>query len=81
MAKQKLDPVALISKEIESLESKVEKLRDRLISDAEKAMDRAKAQAEKAKVKMKAEQDKLRELQQKAKNSIFQQFFVLQNCS
>jgi chromosome segregation ATPase len=67
MTNKKMDPVALIRKEIESLEQKLEKLRDRLMSDAHKAMDKAKAQAERAREKLKAEQDKLGELQKKAK--------------
>ena len=70
MAKQKLDPVALINREIESLEDKVEKLRDRLISDADKALERAKAQTEKARAKIRQEQEKLRELQKKAKENM-----------
>ncbi|WP_373081643.1 hypothetical protein [Zhongshania sp.] len=67
MANKKMDPVALIRKEIESLEHKVEQLRDRLMADAHKAMDKAKAQAERARNKLKEEQTKLGELQKKAK--------------
>ena len=67
MTNKKMDPVALIRKEIESLESKVEQLRDRLMADAHRAIDKAKAQAEKAREKLKAEQAKLGDLQKKAK--------------
>ncbi|MDF1692040.1 MAG: hypothetical protein P1U47_06695 [Zhongshania sp.] len=70
MANKKMDPVALIRKEIESLEHKLEQLRDRLMADAHKAMDKAKAQAERARDKLKAEQQKLNELQKKAKASM-----------
>ena len=48
MTNKKMYPVALIRKEIESLEAKVEQLRDRLMVDANKAIDKAKAQAERA---------------------------------
>ncbi len=67
MTNKKMDPVALIRKEIESLEAKVEQLRDRLMTDANKAIDKAKAQAERAREKLKTEQAKLGELQKKAK--------------
>jgi chromosome segregation ATPase len=67
MTNKKMDPVALIRKEIESLESKVEQLRDRLMADAHRAIDTAKAQAEKAREKLKAEQTRLGELQKRAK--------------
>jgi len=70
MANKKMDPVALIRKEIESLEHKLEQLRDRLMADAHKAMDKAKAQAERARDKLKSEQQKLSELQHKAKASM-----------
>ncbi|MGJ8686926.1 MAG: hypothetical protein ACSHWQ_05570, partial [Spongiibacteraceae bacterium] len=70
MANKKIDPVALINKEIEALEGKVEKLRERLTADANKAIDRAKSQAEKAKEKLKAEQERLKALQKKAKEKM-----------